>query len=134
MQREVLTDPLYVMVVLLLLTLALRREWLAFGAAWLLFSMVVGSLFGVQVASTWAAVSVLVATYLFVLKRYGLLGTIVFQFYNYLLMNCPLTSDFYAWYASGTILTLFIAVSIASYGYYMALAGQPLFRLGLLRE
>jgi hypothetical protein len=43
-----------------------------------------------------------------------------------LLMNCPLTSDFYAWYASGTILTLLVGCSLAGYAFYTALAGRPL--------
>jgi hypothetical protein len=134
MQREILTDPLYVLVVLLLLTAALRKEWLAFGAAWLLFSVVGGSLFGVQLAANLAVVSVVVAIYLLVLGRFGLLATIVFQFYTYLLLNCPLTFDFYAWYASGTILALLVAISLAFYAYYISLAGQPVFRSGFLRD
>jgi hypothetical protein len=129
MQREILTDPLYVLVVLLLFTVVLRREWLAFGAAWLLFTAVGGKLLGVQLEANWAVVGVVVAIYLLVLGRFGLLAAMVFEFYNYLLLNCPLTSDFYVWYASATLLTLLIAGSLALYGYYISLAGQPVFTL-----
>ncbi len=133
MQKEVLSDPLFLLVVLLLLTAVVRREWLACGIAWALFSVGAGRLMGVQSAAIWVVVAIVMATYLTLLVRFGLLATIVFQFFYFLLMNCPLTSDFFSWYASGTILVLLLAAALACYGYYVSLAGQPVFR-GILRD
>lgn len=134
MQKEAISDPMFILVVLLLLSVVLRKEWLAFGAAWLLVTFGAGRLFGVQLALNWLVVGVMVAAYILVLARFGLLAAIIFQFYNFLLLNCPLTSDFFAWYGPGTILVLLVAVSLALYGYYISLAGQPVFRGGLLKD
>lgn len=46
----------------------------------------------------------------------------------------PITSDFSAWYASGTLFVLFTLVAVAIYGFYTSLGGQPMFKGGLLRE
>jgi hypothetical protein len=134
MQKEIISDPLYVFITLLLLTAIFRKEWLALGIAWVLFTFGGGMLFGVQHPINWIVVGLVIAGYLGVLTRFGLLATISFQFYNFLLLNFPLTADVRDWYVGATIFVLLVAVGLAFYGFRASLAGQPIFRPGLLRE
>ena len=53
---------------------------------------------------------------------------------SFILLNCPLTFDFSAWYASGTILALTVAIGLAVYGYCIALAGQPVFGPSFMKD
>ena len=45
-----------------------------------------------------------------------------------LLRLLPLTFDLSAWYGYVTLLTLFVTVGVAVWGFRVALAGRPLFR------
>ena len=47
---------------------------------------------------------------------------------SYLLRLLPLTFDLTAWYGYVTLLTLFVTIGIAVWGFRVALAGRPLFR------
>jgi len=134
MQKEVISDPIYVLVTLLLLAALLRKEWLSFGVAWVLFSLGAGLLFGVHALPNWLVVSLVVAGYLGVLTHYGLLAAMSFQFFNYVLLNLPLTSDFSAWYGSVTVFMLLITVSFLLYAFRTSLTGQPGVRIGLFRD
>lgn len=126
MQKEVISDPMFILVVVLLLSIVLRGERLAFATTWILFTAGAGMLFGAHLALNWAIVGLVVAAYIAVLTRLGLLAAIAFQFYNFLLLNFQITSDFSAWYASGTELVLLLAVALAYYGYRSSISDQPL--------
>jgi predicted Ser/Thr protein kinase len=113
---------------LLLLSLPLKRDWLAAAALWLLFML--PALLSVGSASpvgllltgiTWALIVLVVA-------RLGLLAMASVQFFYFMGLFFPYTSDFSAWYAGNTILALLICVAFAFYGFYTSKAGQPLFR------
>ena len=126
MQKEVVSDPMFVLVVMLLLSIVLRSQQLALVVTWMLLTAGAGMLFGAHLALNWAMVGLLVAAYIAVLTRLGLLGAIAFQFYNFLLLNFQITSDFSTWYAGGTVVALLLAVSLAYYGYYNSVSRQPL--------
>jgi len=117
MQKEVISDPMFVLVVALLLSLALRHERIALGITWILFTAGGGMLLGAQLALNWAVVGLVIAVYIMVLMRLGLLAAIAFQFYNFLLLNFQLTSDISAWYASSTVMVILVAVSLAYFGF-----------------
>ena len=117
MQKEVISDPMFVLVVALLLSLALRHERIALGITWILFTAGGGMLLGAQLALNWAVVGFVVAVYITVLMRLGLLAAIAFQFCNFLLLNFQLTSDLSTWYASGTVMVTLLAVSLGYFGY-----------------
>jgi predicted Ser/Thr protein kinase len=117
----------------LLLTILLRREWAAAGVAFLLLtafwlaqsrSLAAGLPFDILAA----------AILVFVAMRFGLLATIAALFFYYLCTAYPLTTDLSAWYAGGTLFAALVAVALSGYGFYTSLAGQPLFKRGLLEE
>jgi len=66
-----------------------------------------------------------------VLYRYGLLALVSAIFFLHLVIFFPITSDFSAWYAADFVLALIIALTLAGFGFYTSLAGQPLFRASL---
>ena len=113
---------------LLLLSLPLKRDWLAAVALWLLFmlpallSIRSASLVGLLLSGiVWALIVLVVA-------RLGLLTMASVQFFYFMGLFFPYTTDFSAWYAGNTILALLICVAFAFYGFYTSKAGQPLFR------
>jgi serine/threonine-protein kinase len=113
---------------LLLLSLPLKRDWLAALALWLLFML--PSLLSINSASFiglllsgigWAGI-------VFVVARLGLLAMASVQFFYFMGVFYPYTTDFSAWYAGNTIFALLVCVAFAVYGFYTSMAGQPLFR------
>jgi serine/threonine-protein kinase len=119
---------------LLLLSLPLKRDWLAAVALWLLFmlpallSISSASLVGLLLSGiTWALIVLVVA-------RLGLLAMASVQFFYFMGLFFPYTTDFSAWYAGNTIFALLVCVAFAFYGFYTSMAGQPLFRGGQFNE
>ena len=113
---------------LLLLTLLLKKDWLAAVALWLLFmlpaliSIGSASPLGLLIGGfVWAVV-------VFVVARLGLLAMASVQFFYFMRVFYPYTSEFSAWYAGGTIFALAVCAAFAAYGFYTSTAGQPLFR------
>jgi len=74
------------------------------------------------------------ALLLLLLMRYGLFAMIVAEFFFLLMIFYPMTSDFSAWYAGGPFVAFGLSTALAVYGFYRSLAGQPLFRGGLLQD
>ena len=46
----------------------------------------------------------------------------------------PITTELTAWYAIDFTIALAICVAVVAYGFYISLAGQPVFRGGLLED
>jgi Protein kinase domain len=65
--------------------------------------------------------------FLFALFRYGLLGCIIANLVNGLLVVFPMTFDASAWYAGSTLLGLSAFAALTLYGFHTALAGRPAF-------
>jgi hypothetical protein len=122
---NIFIGPMSILLVVLLLRVLVRRNRLAVGLAFVLFTLfeAMPRLFfpiswGIAVAS-WVVVMV-------VLIRFGLLATIVamlFANYHYWL---PVTSDPGSWYATRGYLSLALLVAFAGYGFYLSLAGRSL--------
>jgi len=74
------------------------------------------------------------AAVVFILVRFGFLSFIFTQFFISLAVFYPLTSDPSAWYAGNALFALGVGLALAFYGFYTSLAGQPLFRGGLLQD
>lgn len=117
---------------LLLLGLVLRGERRAAVAAWAMFSGVI--LMGGGHPITWPFAAALAAAYIFVSARFGLLAITVAQFVFFTCEFYPYTTNLSAWYAGTTIFAAGVVVALALYGFYTSLAGQPLFKRGLLGE
>ena len=119
---------------LLLLSLPLRRDWLATVALWLLFML--PSLLSINSASLvglfltgigWTAI-------VFVVARLGLLAMSSVQFFYFMGSFYPYTTEFSVWYAGGTIFALLVCAAFAIYGFHTSVAGQPVFRGRLLED
>jgi len=119
--------------VLLLIRLVLRRERLTFVVGFALL-IVIG--IGNTPDQPLNLFSTLINALLVigVLYRFGLLAFVAALFFHHLWLSFPITSDFAAWYAGGFVLALMISLALACYGFYTSLAGQPLFRRGLLDD
>jgi serine/threonine-protein kinase len=119
---------------LLLLHIIFRRkEWLAVGVAWLLLtvtSAIGGRFFLINLlfGAIFSALLIGVAT------RFGLLAVTTTLFFISFFGNCPMTTDFGAWYAPSTIFALVVTVVLVAYAFYIALAGQKVFRGALLQK
>ncbi len=62
-----------------------------------------------------------------VLFRFGLLSLLVGWTLGAVLAALPLTFDFSAWYSYTALLALAVVLGLASWGFYVGLAGRPLF-------
>jgi hypothetical protein len=111
---------------LLLFVMILRRERLAFALLWLLLS-IVNALIG-RASLQMVFFSALGAFFIvFVLYRYGLLATVSALFITHLWVFFAVTTEFTAWYATDFVIALIICVALVVYGFYVSLAGRPLF-------
>ncbi len=104
-----------------------RREWLALGAAWLLFTVATTLSarplkFSLIYAPVYSALLILAAT------RFGLLTLTATLFFMTLFTNFPMTTDFSVWYASSTIFALVVAGALVAFAFYTSLGGQPVFK------
>ncbi len=123
------------MIILLLLRLLLRRQGLAIGGfivLWTLLSAPDAASGNVYVGIAFAAL--IPAIWLFVLFRYGFVALLAAVTAGGLLTGFPLTLDFSAWYASGTLLALGVFAALAGYSFWVALAGRPVFGDSFLRD
>ncbi|MFN2598404.1 MAG: protein kinase [Pyrinomonadaceae bacterium] len=117
----------------LLLNIVLRREWLAAGAVFLLFTAS-GLTQGHTLATGLVFDAALAALVIIVALRFGLLATISALFFYYLATEYPFTDDPSAWYAGATLFALALGLALAAYGFHTSLAGQRLFKGGLLED
>jgi len=123
----------YLFGLLLLYIIFRRKEWLAIGVAWLLLtvsSAMTGRSFltGIIYGAISAALLIGVAS------RFGLLALTTTLFIISFLGNCPMTTDFSAWYAPSTIFALAVTLALVAYAFYIALAGQKVFKGKLLAQ
>ncbi len=118
---------------LLLFYAVLRRERLA-AAALLVFATFIFTLsiqsgaLGVPFAFIFSLLCV------GVLYRHGLLALVSAMLFLHLWVFYPMTTELTAWYATDFTLALVACVALALYGFYISLAGQPLFRRSLLED
>jgi serine/threonine-protein kinase len=121
-----LTKALAVLALLLLARVVFRRDWIAIVVVVLmanLFSILDGphppTQFAFEVPA--AALSV------WLLLRLGLLPVVVAFFVNELVIYCPFTMDFAAWYSAPTLAVLAMVAGLAVWSFSVALAGRALF-------
>lgn len=133
-QRSVIVIAFLLLFTLLLLSRLLRKEWLTFLVAWLIFTFIVGNTLNVQLAIDWCWTGIYTAFWVIIQARFGLLATVSFLLWVQLLYYFPTTPDFSAWYAQGTIFVLVVYLAICGYGFYTSLGGQKVFTGKLLEE
>ena len=125
-----LVQSFMVVFLLLFLAMLLRKNWLGIGAGWLVLSgFIVSGVADEGLLVAAVAFGFVTSTLLvFVAVRFGLLALMSALVFWVLPHFFPMTTELTAWYAGDFILDLTLLVGIAVYGFYIALAGQPLFR------
>ncbi len=117
---------------LFLFRVLLRRQWLAVAAVILLGA-------GLNLASDHPAISasfyaILSGIAVFLLIRFGVLSFVIAPVVTDTLIDFPLTTDFSTWYAGSTIFALAVVLALTAYAFHTAVAGRPLFKVGLLER
>jgi serine/threonine-protein kinase len=113
--------------VFLLLRIVLRKVWLAAAAMIVLIGFMNGAPGADNPVIAWIQVALMTLLVLFVLLRYGLVATTVGFYLDRTLDQVALTGDFSVWYAPFFLIPAFAALALLVYGFYISLAGQPLF-------
>ncbi len=118
-------------VLLLLLRILLRQPWLANGA----FFLILFFLFTDALTTNWVdwiASAIVVAMILLTMIRFGLLSFVVLSFAFPVLALFPATLDFEKWYAGIGAIGPLVLLGLAGWGFWVSLAGRPIFRDELL--
>jgi serine/threonine-protein kinase len=111
---------------LLVVRLILRKNWLAY-AAWVVLGML---LFNPRTSSaaldlTTALIVMLAAIVLLI--RFGLLTLMVGALIHIAVESVTITLEPSSWYASGMLLAFTIVAAVAGYAFWVSLGGKPLF-------
>jgi hypothetical protein len=128
-----LLQALGFMFLLLLLTIVLRKQWVAVGVGWLILASAL-FFFGSDRMVDWFFAGLAAAIIITSLVRFGLLTTAALFFFFTTTWLFPVTSDFSSWYAWSTIFILFLLMALAVYGFITSLGGQKLSVSGLLQD
>jgi serine/threonine-protein kinase len=118
----------------LLLKLLLRKTWLVVTVESLLMTFLV---FFSGTGDAWliaAYATGFLAVFWFVLFRFGMVSLLVGFTVQALLQSMPLTFDLSAWYAGSTWITLIAIAALTTWGFYVSLAGRPVFKDELLSD
>jgi serine/threonine-protein kinase len=134
--------PVFILLLSFLFLLVLRREWLAWGATFVLFAVIFAAPFagrlvglssvGIALALFWTGLAQGAA--LFALARFGLLAFAGTLLCDLILSGVPLTTDLSAWYAWQGVLGALVVIGLAGYGFVTATRGQRLFREGFFGD
>ena len=123
----------FMVFLLRLFVVALRRERIAVLALWLLVTVMLvlvseATWIMIPFTALWAFLVVLT------LIRFGLLALVSVVFFSHILVFYPVTTELTAWYALDFTIALAIAIALAAYGFYISLGGQKLLPGSLLEE
>jgi predicted Ser/Thr protein kinase len=119
---------------LLLLLTVLRKKWLAIAAMWLFIFLLGMDLENSRQWVFWLE-PLLTATFIMLAAaRFGLLALYSCFLFTSLMRGFPITSNFSSWYAGNTLFVFVFIMSLAIYGFYTSLAGQPLLKGKLLED
>jgi len=114
-------------ILLLILRIVLRKPWLAVATMVLITVAMFSDFFSAPIEQ-WINGLAVVSILLFVLIRFGLLALLATALATGLLWGFPTTFDFSKWYAGIGLWGPLLVLALAGYGFWVALAGQPLFR------
>jgi hypothetical protein len=124
---EELVAVLLGILMLLVMRLLLRRTWIALGVVMALTLALFNP--GSGHPAPWLiGLLVLATVHWLVLFRFGLLPVVLGTTVGKVLLVLPLTYDLTAWYGYVTVVVLCVTVGVAVWGFWIALAGRPLFR------
>jgi Protein kinase domain len=124
----------FLLLLLILLVTIFRKQWLATGVFWILVFLVEGLAFGGGAWAGWMLAALIAAVIVVGLARFGLLAMVSRGIFFELSFHNAITSDFSSWYFGNTIFSAVVIFSLAIYGFYTSLAGQPLLKRTLLED
>jgi serine/threonine-protein kinase len=116
-----------ILVVPLLLTIVLRKRWLAIAVLWVLGSFMIWLQQPEQSAGTLTIISIEVAVIFFVIFRYGLLAGIATFYAIVTVALLPGTSDLLAWNGRPALIGYIVLVLLALFGFFTSLARRRRF-------
>ncbi|HEV7475233.1 MAG TPA: serine/threonine-protein kinase [Pyrinomonadaceae bacterium] len=124
---------LFLLFLLLIFFLVLRRESLAVAGICLVITGLLSLILGAQLSTIpfALAVGVVMAGMLY---RFGLLALVSAVLFYFLPVFFPQTTELTAWYATDFTLAATIMIALAALSTYTSLAGQSVFKNGLLRD
>jgi hypothetical protein len=126
-QATAISNGLSLLLLLLLLRIVLRKQFLAAGV-YVLYGALILTIGVGHPYISWFVGAVASTLLVVLLMRFGLLAVVSFAFVR-LLLSYPITADLSAWHAAGTtLLPLGVIVVLAGYGFHLSLAGRPLIR------
>ena len=129
-QRAITFGMVY-MTVLVLLTIVLRRRWLAVAVMFAL--QLTAYLFASTEVTQVLAFLVITIVITFVVARYGLLATTAMQMAFFAIFGAPLP-DAFAWYTARGLVPLVLLLAVAIWAFFTSLGGQRAFAANLLDE
>src|ERR1700691_3896637 len=114
-------------VLIFVLRVVLRRDWLAAGAFVSIYMAlnVIGTPASPALAALFAGIET--GLLVFVMLRFGLVALIASSFVYELLLLFPITADFSVWYAGASLFALLSVAAMAGFAFHASLAGRPLF-------
>jgi hypothetical protein len=133
LQPSAASVPLILLFLIVLFRVVLRKPWAAVGVTWLIMTAV-GALQNGAGPFVWIFSAILFALVLLIIIRGGFLAAIAAFFVEAVLRVVPMTFDFSAWYAPWMWIVVAGPVALAVYGFWISLAGKPLFTEDLLQE
>jgi len=124
--NAVLMNSLFLVLILVILRLVLRRTWLAVAV---FFVLGIGAYWPSHSSPAGHLIFLLLNLVIFigVLFRYGFLSLVVSNVVWLLLTGIPITYKVSSWTFGGTVVALAVVFGLAIYGLRISLAGRPLF-------
>jgi hypothetical protein len=118
-------------VTLVLLRVLVRNRWIAAVLFILIYTLprLVTSDHVVADTLVWVPIEAIAAI---AVVRFGLIVLAVACFMANLLLNVPITLDFSNWYAAHCMFIVLLFVALGAWGFYLSLAGKPLWKDELL--
>lgn len=124
-----------ILLFLVLLVTIFRKQWLAKLVFWMLIFSILGLAFGSEGHWTALIATALIAAIIIVcIGRFGLLAMVSFQVFFDLSFHNAISANVSNWYFGNTIFAAIIILGLATYGFYISLAGQPIFSGKILEE
>jgi hypothetical protein len=116
---------LLIFFLIFILRLILKRDWIV--AIVVVFLGAVTNTGGEYPIATFMFAAVIWGSIVLILRRFGLLALIVGLVVQNVLVVLPTTSHFFRWYSNAGLAGIVVIALAAVYGFYTALAGQPIF-------
>jgi hypothetical protein len=111
--------------ILNLISIPVRRKWLAGAIFVALMTLLLAPGYGRPSFATIARPAILLAIVAFTLIRFGVLASLAYAYADNSTLQFPLTTNWSAWYAGASLLCIVTILALALYGFGTTLRGQP---------